>query len=221
MLTVEERIGDREEALRQMQEGHQSSIWTALPGIVQSYNAAAGTVSVQPALQSTITGPDGTTRQQNMPILADVPVIFPGGGGATLTFPIQPGDECLVVFSSRPIDGWWQGGQIGPQIMPRMHSLSDGFALVGVRSRGRALPGASVEETTLRTDDGAASIALRPGSGNVTVVTPGEATITAPNIRLNGLVTISGGLIVDGITFGTHKHTGVEPGGSTSQGPTN
>jgi hypothetical protein len=32
------------------------------------------------------------------PILNDLPVVFPRGGGVTLTFPIKEGDECLIVF---------------------------------------------------------------------------------------------------------------------------
>lgn len=220
MVTIAERANDRQEALELMMEGMQSGMWTALPGTIVSYNAAAGTVQVQPTIQSTVTLPDGTSRQQSLPVLADVPVVFPGGGGATLTFPITAGDECLVVFSSRPIDGWWQGGGQAPSIMPRMHDLSDGFALVGVRNRGRALPGASTNSVTLRTDNGATHVELVPGTNKVNVVAQ-EATVTAPQIKLNGLVTITGGLVVDGITFGTHKHTGVTPGGGRSAGPTN
>ena len=64
-----------------------------------------------------------------------MPVVFPGGGGFALTFPVAAGDECLVVFASRCIDAWWQSGGVGEPMEPRMHDLSDGFALIGVRSQ--------------------------------------------------------------------------------------
>ena len=220
MLTVPERVGDREETFRRMMDGQQAGMWTALPGIVVSYNAAAGTVVVQPTVQSTITQPDGTVRQATLPVLADVPVVFPGGGGATLTFPIQANDECLIIFSSRSIDGWWNSGGVQPAAMPRMHNLSDGFALVGVRSRGRALAGASTSATVLRSDSGNATIALSPGNGHVTVVAQ-EVEATAPTIKLNGTVEIVGELKVNNIVFSTHRHTGVQSGGSVSAGPIN
>ncbi len=221
MVSIAERTNDREEALQLMLENQQSGMWTALPGRITAVNRAAGTVQVQPTIQASIRLPDDTSRTQNLPVLADVPIIFPGGGGATMTFPIQPGDECLVVFSSRPIDSWWQGGGEQPAIMPRMHSLSDGFALVGVRNRGRALPTVSDAQVELRSDGGSTRVSLNPTTNKVDVVATAEVTVTAPQIKLNGLVTITGGLVVDGITFGTHKHTGVSPGGGISAGPTN
>jgi phage baseplate assembly protein gpV len=39
--------------------------------------------------------------------------------------------------------------------------------------------------------------------------------------RITGTVRINGELIVNDIVFSTHKHTGVQPGGGTSTGPTN
>lgn len=67
------------------------------------------------------------------PVLADCPVIVLGGGGAHLTFPISPGDHCLVLFNDVDMDKWLVGGQTMPPGNPRSHSFSDGIALVGLR----------------------------------------------------------------------------------------
>jgi hypothetical protein len=83
---------------------------TALPGVVAGFDPVAMTVSVQPAIKGRVTSPDGSTRSVALPLLVDVPVFFPRGGGFTLTFPVKSGDECLVVFSSRCMDAWWQSG---------------------------------------------------------------------------------------------------------------
>lgn len=70
---------------------------------------------------------------QNYPILVDCPVVILGGGGATLTFPIQAGDQCLILFNDRDINNWFAGAMSGPVASSRAHSLSDGIALVGLR----------------------------------------------------------------------------------------
>lgn len=75
------------------------------------------------------------------PIVVDVPVVVMGGGGATLTFPIQAGDECLLMFNDRDIDNWYSGTPGGAVATDRCHSMSDGFALIGVRSKLTAIPG--------------------------------------------------------------------------------
>ncbi|WP_302441547.1 Gp138 family membrane-puncturing spike protein, partial [Bilophila wadsworthia] len=127
-----ERWAEPVEALRAALDGRQAEMWTALPGIVQSFDPAAMTVSVQPAVAGRISDEAGKAASVDLPILPDVPVVFPGGGGFALTFPVAAGDECLVVFASRCIDAWWQSGGVGEPMEPRMHDLSDGFALVGV-----------------------------------------------------------------------------------------
>ena len=157
-----ELLNDPEEALRAALAGFQAGLWTALPGIIQSFNAAAQTVSVQPALKAKLRRPDGGVVSVTLPLLVDVPVVFTGGGGFTLTFPIAAGDEALVVFADRCIDAWWQSGGVQEPVEPRMHDLSDGFALVGVRSQARALPAVSIENVQLRSDTGEDYVEIRP-----------------------------------------------------------
>ena len=106
-----ERQNDPIESHRLAQEGHQAQMWTALPGIVTGFDPVAMTVSVQPAVQGSVKDETGNSKNVQMPLLVDVPVVFPCGGGFSLTYPIRVGDEVLVVFASRCIDGWWQGGQ--------------------------------------------------------------------------------------------------------------
>ncbi|MCL9653139.1 hypothetical protein L2088_00345 [Pseudomonas protegens] len=101
---------------------------------------------------------------QSRPLLLDCPVQFPAGGGCTLTFPVAKGDECLVVFSSRCIDAWWQSGGIQVQAELRMHDMSDGFALLGFRSLPRMIPGISTSAVQLRSDHSSAFIEVNPTS---------------------------------------------------------
>jgi hypothetical protein len=204
-----ERYDDPEENLRLVLDAARSSMWSSLPGVVVSFSPGAMTVSVQPTI-SQVNTRDG--EQVNLPVLQDVPVVFPGGGGATLTFPISAGDECLLVFASRAIDSWWQSGGVQPPAAGRSHSLSDAFALVGVRSRPRALGGVSTGSVQLRADSGASLIELTPAGGIVRIVAPGGLMIVAN-------VTVVGDVTADGISLKTHRHSGVQPGASNTGGP--
>lgn len=207
-----ERFAQQQDALNTALARLQSQIWTALPGIVDSYDPAAVTVVVQPTVKGLIGTPDGNTRAQDLPLLPDVPVCFPRGGGVTLTFPIKPGDECLVVFASRCIDGWWQSG--GSQLAPefRMHDLSDGFALIGPQSQAEKISNLSTDTAQLRSDDGQAFVEINPTNHEIRAKTPGNMkaeiggvmTGIASAWNITGPVNITGTLAVsDGITAGS------------------
>jgi hypothetical protein len=150
------------------------------------------TCTVQPAINGQVRDETGALTDVELPLLVDCPVQFPAGGGCTLTFPVKDGDECLVVFSSRCIDAWWQSGGIQVQPELRMHDLSDGFALLGFRSLPRVISGISTTAAQLRTDDGAAFVEVDAVSHaiNITTTAPinvtstASANVTAPVINL-------------------------------------
>ena len=170
-----ERYSDPQEAMRSALFGAQSRLWTSLPGIVDSFDPARMVCNVQPTITALARRDDGVIDEIQMPLLLDCPVVFPGGGGVTLTFPIAPGDEVLVVFASRCIDSWWQLGGVQGQAELRMHNLSDGFVLPGVRSQPRRLP-VDTTAAQLRSDDGATYIEILPG---------GKVRIQAEDIELH------------------------------------
>lgn len=222
-----ERLDDPEESLRMALESYASQLWTALPASVVSVNLTAQTVSVQPTIQGSVADPAGNVRLVNLPVLVDVPLVWPKAGGFALTFPVAAGDEVLVVFSCRCIDSWWQSGGIGAPAEARMHDLSDGFAILAPTSQPKKLSNVSSSNVQLRNYAGNTLVEITPdGKANITGAS--EINLTAPVINLtgtmnlNGQMTQSGGsMTIGGVTFGTHKHTGVQTGGGTSGGPTN
>ncbi|WP_083196083.1 MULTISPECIES: Gp138 family membrane-puncturing spike protein [Pseudomonas] len=213
-----ERHGDLRVALKVSADTSRSRTWTALPGLIESFDAVAMTCTVQPAIQSRVRDKSGTQTLVDMPLLLDCPVQFPAGGGCTLTFPVKPGDECLVVFASRCIDAWWQSGGVQAPAEYRMHDRSDGFALLGFRSQPRVIGAVSTSAAQLRSDDGATFISVAPG-GAVAITAPAGLTINA-DVVVNGKVTTTGDVKAGTISLQTHKHTGVQAGSSTSGGPT-
>ncbi|MGK8887357.1 Gp138 family membrane-puncturing spike protein [Burkholderia gladioli] len=203
-----ERIDDPLAALRAVVRGQQAEIWTALPGIIESYDPGAQTVAIQAGLKVPVRAGDGTLTTVELPQLVDCPAQFPSGGNSTLTFPVARGDECLVVFASRCIDAWWQSGGVQELADTRMHSLSDGFALLGFRSQPRVLANVSTTSAQLRSDDGATFIDLNPTAQTVKIVAPGGFEVVAPTQVLTAATSLtvnspqsgfSGAVIVQGL----------------------
>ncbi|HHZ6134957.1 TPA: Gp138 family membrane-puncturing spike protein, partial [Escherichia coli] len=172
-LSDQTRSGDLAETFKSERDTTKNQIRVALPGIVQSFDPDAVTAVVQPAIRSVETDNDGNRVTKNYPLLVDVPVIFPRGGGCTLTFPVEAGDECLVIFADRCIDFWWQNGGIQEPVDDRMHDLSDAFCIVGPQSQARKISGINTSATQLRSDDGSTYFELNPDTGKIKIVAPG------------------------------------------------
>lgn len=199
-----EQLDDAEESLRLAMEGQQAKLWTALPGIVTAVDLVKQTVSVQPAIQGEWTAPDGTVSAVDLPLLVDVPVVWPRAGGFAITFPIVINDEVLVIFSSRCLDAWWQQGGVQPQAEPRMHDLSDGFAILAPTSQPKKLSAVQTDGMEMRTEDRGTYIRLTVGTifikGNI--VHEGNVNQTGNTLRTGtlqntGLIRGQSGLTVD------------------------
>lgn len=226
-----ERIDDEAEIYRVAFESGQSGLWTSLPAIVQSFKAAQGTCTAQPTVKARVRGKAGDYAWVALPLLVDVPIVFPGAGGFLVTFPVKQGDECLIVFASRCIDGWWQQGGIQTQAELRMHDLSDGFAIPGPRSLPRAISNISTTTAQLRSEDGTCYVELAPG-GVVNIKAPGgvniigalstNSTVAAGgNVSVTGTVTATAeGTFNGGHTVSAHRHAGVTVGAGTTNTPT-
>lgn len=243
-VSLNSQVGGEQETLNQLKSLIFSTLRVAIPGIIQSFDPDTVTATIQPALK-------GVTDGESNPVslLTTVPVIFPRGGGCTLTFPVKAGDECLVIFADRCVDFWWQSGGVQEPADDRMHDLSDAFCIVGPQSQAQKISGISNSAAQLRTDDGAAFVEVAAGH-NITVKTPGQllanaqggTTITSPTITLNGNVTINGNLsqgmgdsggtatmlgpitVTNDVTAGgksltTHTHSGVQTGSGNSGKP--
>lgn len=227
-----ERNPDLDTALLAAFQGHQAGMWTAMPGIVQGYSAEQQTVSVEVSIKMQLQQPDGSWIWEAIKPLVDCPVVFPSGGGFTLTFPVKPGDECLVVFANRCIDAWWQSGGVQIQADLRMHDLSDGFALLSPRSQPRVLtPTASITGVELRSDTRTSFVRIdeddnvfvtaenniaADAGGDVyasagvdaAISAAGVVSVVAPTINISGNVNIIGNLVVSGTMTNATKNVG-------------
>ena len=225
-MDQKERSADHTAAMSEAFAGWQRGIWTAMPGIVQSYSPSDNTVSIQPAIRAVILKQDPASGKQapaavNLPLLIKVPVVFMGGGGYVATFPISQGDEALVVFSSRSIDAWWQSGGVQNQIEQRAHDLSDGIAIVGLYSVPRVPGSISTDSAQIRSLDGTTRV--RIGAGGIDMHSSGTITFSGSNCSLDGSgnLNMAGAIIAgygggDQVSLQTHKHGTGSPASGTS-----
>ncbi len=193
-----------------MGEKWSADLRVAMPGIIQGFDADEQTVTVQPAIQERVIDQDGNVRMVNLPLLLDVPISLPRGGGYLLTMPIQQGDECTVIFADSCIDAWWSQGGVQVQAEKRRHDLSDAFAILGVWSQPRRVANYSTTSTQLRTEDGSQYIDLSASGvtikGNVTI----DGQLTSTGVVQAPTATIGG------ISMTTHTHVAPSGGGVTS-----
>jgi hypothetical protein len=205
-LDPRQRHVDNFELIQTHLDTRQSEIHTAMPGKIVSFDPAKMTARVQLSIQQMQRQQDGSSKAVSLTEIRDVPVAFPGGGGHTLTFPVKAGDDCMVQFCERSIDGWHdQGGDPRPPNDLRMHDVNDAIAHVGLRSQ-KTLPsgGASATTVQLRSDDGSSYIELDPGMG-VHIKTGGKVRIEASRLEVTGEIVAK----CDGgsVTLSQHKHT--------------
>ncbi|WP_406670451.1 Gp138 family membrane-puncturing spike protein [Raoultella terrigena] len=240
-VALNAQLGSKEQADAQLAQAIMSAMRVSIPGIIQSFDPDAVTAVVQPAIKGVEHDESGAEVSVSLPLLVDVPVVFPRGGGCTLTFPVTAGDECLVIFADRCIDFWWQSGGIQEPVDGRMHDLSDAFCIVGPQSQAKKISGISTTAAQFRSDDGSTYFELDPSAKKIKIVAPGGLDVIAPmadfseQVTIHGLLSWMGGMvgsIADGVAAkitgivdfigtvrangkvidDTHTHGGVERG---------
>lgn len=76
--------------------------WTASPAIIEKYNA-----NTKRAMCRIVPLPiDNSESVVEYPLIPDVPVMWQGGGGFTVTAPLTKGDSVLLVFCRRGISNF-------------------------------------------------------------------------------------------------------------------
>lgn len=199
----------------------------AAPAIVKEFDAVKQVVSVQIAMAELVQFPNGPEWTAINPIF-NVPVVLPRAGGFTLTMPIAPGDEGLLVFTDTMFDMWWvNGGQQPPAGAPltqtlherRRHDLTDCFFIPGCWNQTRVLSSYSTDSAQLRSDDGTVTVDM--DETGITLTGPNVTINSSGNVAINatGQVVISSGsdnTEIDSKVFLLHEHSGVQTGGSNT-----
>ena len=110
--------------------GYMKTMFSALPGKIASYDPLKTTAIIEVMMRRRN---DYTEETTDYPALLDVPVMQITGGNGGVNLPVAAGDPCLVIFADRDIDNWFGTGSAQVPNSNRVHSLADGFAIVGFR----------------------------------------------------------------------------------------
>ena len=158
------------DVLRARLEQHALEQHVALPGRVQSYDAATQTADVVPLVRHPVPQPDGSYALEDLPVVPSVPVVFPRTGRWMLTLPIVAGDTVQLLVNTAAIGHWRAGsGDVtDPGDLRRQH-LAHAVAIPGLYARSAALGHASATDLVLGDDQGT-RVAIKP-DGTVTITT--------------------------------------------------
>lgn len=123
---------DLPDVIREAIDARLEGVRVALPGIVQAYNAATQSADVLPSVRGSVLAFDGSLSPEALPVIPDVPVMFPRAGGFFLAFPLLPGDSVLLVFSEADLGEWRRVGSIVDPGDTRRHTLAGAIAIPGL-----------------------------------------------------------------------------------------
>lgn len=193
---------------------HLGALRVALPGKVESYDAATQTADIKPLIKHVVEA-EGGEIAESLPVLPNVPIAFPRAGDFFVSFPVAKGDTVLVVFCDASIDEWRATGKESEPGDLRKHSLSGAVAIPGVYANDDKLSDAHGENMVMG-KDGGSQIHIKPNdeihlgsedaSDFVALAGLVRDEITAVRNTLNSLVT----------SYNAHTHGGVMAGAGTT-----
>lgn len=172
-----------------------SHVNTCLPGRIEAYEHTEQRADVKPLVSKRFS--DGSVLE--LPVITDVPVVWPRTSQGGITFPLQRGDGCLLVFAQRSLDVWSsEGGVVDPRDT-RKFDLTDAIAIPGLypfKDKGPA--------------DNSSDLLIKFGNGTIRMKSDGDIEIGEGELRK---------LIDDRLisAFNSHIHSGgtLPPSGTT------
>lgn len=128
----------------------------AMPGKVTAYSQSRNTVNVEPQLKVPLESPDGSFEFEGLPIIMDVPILWPSGSGGDcfITWPLAIGDYVELLFNDFDIGVWRTQGEAGNPGDQRAHGPSGAVAIPGMRPNSQVLTAAHVHASKVVIGDG-------------------------------------------------------------------
>jgi len=211
-----------------------TNIHTCLPGKILKTDGSV--CSVQIILKRKVRKSDGKIVDESRPIIEDCPLMFLNVKNFAISLPVQPGDECLVFFSERDIDNWYDTGQEKSIRTLRKFNLSDGFVLPAVASKPKKLENYSSSDLEIRMKNNQSKIIIKE-NGDIELTNQTKITLKSPEIILDGETKVTKGLTVEevieckqdikalgdvvasAVSLKNHLHSGVQTGASNTGPP--
>lgn len=162
---------------------------------VDSYDRTDQTITATPIVADLVDLEDGGREALELPTISGIPVVWPAGGGVSITWDLAPGDLVLLLGRDRSHDEV-DAGRTSPPVVPsssRRFSWSDVVALPGYRSPADPLPAGAVS--------GSAVVVTLPAGAELRV---GGAAAAQP-LALGSVVDSIVSAIVT--SYNAHTHT--------------
>ena len=177
------------------------NVYTALPGTVETFDNRTNRASVKPVGKYKAT--DG--RQLPFPTIHNAPIYFPCGmgGKAGVSFPVRPGDGCLIVFSMQQTEDYLSEGK-SDNLDPRKHSMNDALVIPGLYPNAATPNNTHPDDVCFFYDDALLQLNASEFKGSV----------GGTNFRF-----ANGDLVVNGISLVHHVHSEVVKGGDNTGEP--
>lgn len=202
------------EALDRVLQAGRRSLHTSFPARVLAYDVAAQTVDVEPQLMRELEDDEGALAYETLPVLYDVPVQWQRAGGFVLTFPITVGDFVEIQCAEQSTLAWRDSGQVSEPGLSQPHGLNGAIAKPGWYPDTLRLTGVSTRDVVLGTEDGEASVRVKPDGTVVLGADPGSLAIAlAPYVEAAITAAIGGHTHVVNTTGTAVAQSGTSLGG--------
>lgn len=149
------RTPELENVLDQAIEYYLQDLHTCMPARVVTYDEKKQMVDVQPSIKRVVRHADGSEVSEQLPIIPNVPVVFPRAGGFFISLPIKKDDQVMLHFSHTSLDNWLSGsgGVTDPEDV-RCHDITDAIAVPGLYTFSKAINDITGSALRLGKDDG-------------------------------------------------------------------
>lgn len=158
------------ELIRRAIDARLLDVHTAMPGKVRAWDAATQTADVEVMIKRSV--PTGGDEEEpvleTLPVLPSVPVVFPGGGGCFLTFPMAVGDPVMLVFAERDTSQYRATGAVSDPGVQATHGLSGAVAFpCRIGPRSAALSGVESSGVEIGQANGGANVVVKASTTEV------------------------------------------------------
>lgn len=153
-----------------------NNIHTAVPGEIVSIDNSTGRASVLPKAQMRFSN----GKVLDFPVIPGVPLVMPQSSiaGASVVFPVFPGDSCLIIFSEQSLDYWLENGMTNSHLR---YSLSGAIAIPGLMK--------SITDDVKEANSSKAIIIRNKNT---------KIAVSQADIAIRGDVRIDGNLLING-----------------------
>jgi hypothetical protein len=119
------------DVIRDGLEGRLEDVFTSTIGRIEKYDPDKQVADIRPVIRRPYNA-GGYVEHEELPVLPNVPVMFPRGGGYFMKWPIKKGDHVLLVFTHDSIQMWREKGDITDPVDLTRHGLGSCIAIAGV-----------------------------------------------------------------------------------------